>query len=207
MNFLRIATRIFAVFSLLFVNFISINSQTKSLQSVYDLQAGTKIRLSMDNEINSKVASVNDTFTATLSEPLVVREVTVLPVGSVIEGKIVKVKSASVGGKNGELAVSFETIRFADGTKRQIQGVLVKNLKVDSSKELKILTIVGATALGGVIGAVSKTQGGALVGAGIGAGAGTGIVFLQKGKDVRIKADEKFEIELIKSVSLPARDY
>jgi hypothetical protein len=33
----------------------------------------------MDNEINSKVASVNDTFTATVVVPLIIREVTVLP--------------------------------------------------------------------------------------------------------------------------------
>ncbi len=207
MNFLRVATKIFAAFSLLFVNLISINSQTGNVSSVYEVQAGTKMHLSMDNEINSRVARVDDTFTATLVESLVIREVTVLPVGAVIEGRIIKVKSASAGGGDGNLTVSFETIRFANGTKREIQGVLVKRLEADSSPKLKVLTIVGATALGGIVGAVSKAENGALIGAGIGAGAGAGIALLQKGKDVGIKADEKFEIELVKNVSLPAQDY
>ncbi|MDQ6788861.1 MAG: hypothetical protein M3033_18820, partial [Acidobacteriota bacterium] len=111
MNLLRLATKIFAVFSLLFVNFISANSQTGNARSVYEIQAGTKIRVSMDNEINSKIARVNDTFTATLAEPLVIRGVTVLPVGAVIEGRIIKVKDAAAGGRNGSMTVSFETIR------------------------------------------------------------------------------------------------
>ncbi|MDQ6786473.1 MAG: hypothetical protein M3033_06595, partial [Acidobacteriota bacterium] len=93
------------------------------------------------------------------------------------------------------------------GAKREIQGVLVKRLEAESSPKLKVLTIVGATALGGIVGAAAKAENGALVGAGVGAGAGTGIALLQKGKDVGIKADEKFEIELTKNVSLPADDY
>lgn len=203
MNFLRIAAKVFAFFSLFFASFISANAQS----SAYNIEAGTKIRVQMDNEINSRVAGANDTFTTTLAEPLVIREVVVLPIGTIIEGRITKAKHASAGGKDGSLNVSFETIRLANGTKRQIEGVLSEELEAASSPKLKALTIVSAAAFGGIIGAVSKTQNGALIGAGIGAGAGTGIALLQKGKDVSIKANEKFEIRLTKSVSLPPQDY
>jgi hypothetical protein len=139
------ATKIFAAFSLLFVNFISVNAQTENVRSVYEIQAGTKIRVSMDSEINSRVASVNDTFTATLAEPLVIREVTVLPLGAVIEGRIIKVRDAAAGGRNGSITISFETIRLANGAKREISGVLVKRLEAESSPKLKILTIGAAS--------------------------------------------------------------
>ena len=43
--------------------------------------------------------------------------------------------------------------------------------------------------------------------AGIGAGAGTGAALLRKGKNVRIKSDEEFEIRLEKEVVLPVLDY
>ena len=89
MNFWRLATKIFAFFSLIFVSFISVNAQT---DSIYQLPAGTKIRVRMDNEINSKVSGVNDTFTATIAEPVKVREAVVLPIGTIIEGRIKKVK-------------------------------------------------------------------------------------------------------------------
>jgi len=205
MNFLRVSTKIFAVSFLFFAFLFQVSAQTNS---VYDIQAGTKIRVSMDNEINSRVASVNDTFTTTLTEPLLIRETVVLPVGTIIEGRITKVRRASPGGKNGSLTISFETIHFANGRKRPIEGILVKPLLVtESSPKFKIFSIIGSTAIGGIIGLVSKAQNGALIGAGIGAGAGTGIALLQKGKNVNIKADEKFEIELVKNVSLPAQDF
>ena len=202
MNFWRKSTKIFAFFSLFFVNSILINAQ-----SVYELPAGTKIRIQMDNEINSKVSSAGDTFTTTISEPVKVRETVVLPIGTVIEGRVTAVKRAAIGRKNGSLTVAFETLRMTTGEKREIKGVLVNQLNAESSAAASVLTVAGGTAVGVIFGTVSKTNNGALIGAAIGTGAGAGIAFLQKGKDVRLKADQIFEIELTSNVSLPAQDY
>ncbi len=205
MNIRLITTKVFAFFSLLFTISISANAQTDF--SIYQLQTGTKIRVRMDNEINSKVSSENDTFTVKISEPLKVRESVVLPIGTIIEGRITKVKRAALGGKSGSLEVSFETLRSPDGAKQKIEGVLVNRLNAESSLTANALTIIGGTALGAIVGAASKSQSGALIGAGVGAGAGTSIAFLRKGKDVKIKTDEEFEIELTKNVTLPVQDY
>ena len=203
MNFRRVTTKIFAVFFLFLASFLTVKTQ----DSIYRLEPGTKILVSMDNEINSEVSGVNDTFTTTITEPLKVRETIVLPVGTVIEGRITDVERASTGGKSGSLSVKFELIRFENGEKREIEGILVNKLKARSSQKMSLLTIIGGTALGALIGAVSGTNNGALIGAGIGAGAGTGVAVLRKGKNVRIKRDEKFEIELTKQVTLPVLDY
>ncbi len=200
-------TAYFAVFlTLFFVNPVINLAQTVS-GNIGELKAGTKIRVRMDNEINSKVSSSNDTFTVTVSEPVFVNEVAVLPIGVIIEGRIIKAEKADFGGKNGHIEVVFETLTYENGTKRNIEAVLVNKLKAESTNTLKILTILGGTAIGGIIGAVSDTENGALIGAGIGAGAGTGTALLQKGKDIRIKAKEEFEIELTKSVNLPAEGF
>ena len=58
-----------------------------------------------------------------------------------------------------------------------------------------------------VFGAVSKANNGALIGAGVGAGAGTAVALLRKGKDVRIRDGEEFEIVLKKEIVLPVLDY
>ncbi len=205
MNLRFMKTEIFAFIFLLFVSFFSANAQSES--SIYQLQAGITIRVQMDNEINSKVASVNDTFTTTLVAPLLVQETVLLPTGTVIEGRVIKVRRASYGGKSGSLEVSFQTLRLANGVKREIEGVLVNELKIQSSPTADVLTVIGGTALGGIIGAVSKVDNGALIGAGVGAGAGTGFAFLRKGRDVKIKADEEFEIRLTKNVNLPVQDF
>ncbi len=205
MNFWRLATKVFAFIFLLFVNFTFLNAQTDS--SIYQLQAGTIMRLQMDNEINSKVASVNDTFTTTLTVPVKVQEMVVLPVGTVIEGRVTKVKRASYGGRGGSLEVSFQTLQLLNGGKRGIEGVLVTELKAESSQTANVLTILGGTALGGIVGALSRSQNGSLIGAGVGAGAGTSVAFLRKGSDVKIRAAEEFEIKLTKTVNLPVQDY
>jgi len=205
MNSWIIKTKVFAFIFFFIANFISGNAQNDS--SIYQLQEGTLMRVQMDNEINSKVASVNDTFTMTLAAPVRVRETILLPVGTIIEGRVTKVKRASYGGKSGSLEFSFQTLRLVNGMKREIEGVLVNALKVETSPTANVLTIIGGTALGGIVGAVSNVESGALVGAGIGAGAGTGIAFLRKGKDVSIKADQEFEIKLTKNVILPVQDF
>ena len=205
MNVWRLATKVFAFIFLLFVNFTFLNAQTDS--SIYQLQAGTVMRLQMDNEINSRVASVNDTFTTTLTVPIKVQETIVLPIGTIIEGRVTKVKRASYGGKGGSLEVSFQMLQLLNGGKQGIEGVLVIELKAETSQTANVLTILGGTALGGIAGAVSRSQNGALIGAGVGAGAGTSVAFLRKGSDVKIKAAEEFEIKLTKTVNLPVQDY
>lgn len=203
MNFWLKQTKVFAVFALFFAAYSSLWSQ----DSIYQLRAGTKIRLRMDAEINSKISSVNDTFTTKLVRPVTVRETIVLPVGTTVEGRITSVKRAASGGRGGAIEVSFEMLRFTDGARREIEGVLVNELKSRTSGTTTFLSIAGGTALGAIFGAVSKTDNGVLIGAGLGAGAGTGAALLQKGKNVRIKTDEEFEIELKKDVILPVRDY
>lgn len=203
MNVWLMRTKIFAFLFLIFGSFIVARAQT---DSIYQLQVGTTFRLEMDNEINSKIARVNDTFTATVAAPLMKRETVVLPIGTMIEGRVTKVRRAGFGGRGGILEVSFQTIRFADGAKREIEGVLTEQLKAESPQTANALTILGGTALGGILGAAFK-GGGALVGAGIGAGAGTGVSLFRKGKDLSIKADEQFEIKLTKAVNLPVRDF
>lgn len=205
MNFGLTKTKVFAFIFTLFANLISADAQIDS--SIYQIPAGTIMNVSMDNEINSKIASVDDTFTMTLAVPVVVGQMTLLPVGTVIEGRVTKVRRASYGGKNGRLEVSFQTLRLANGQNRKIEGVLVNESTVEPSPVGNVLTILSGTAIGGIVGAVSKVENGALIGAVIGTGAGTGIAFLRKGKDVSIKADEEFKVKLLKDVSLPVRDF
>ncbi len=196
--------KIFA-FSLLL--FFVIQSPVSAQDSIYQLPAGTKLRFKMDTEINSKVSSVNDTFTAVLSQPLIISETTVVPLGTVVEGRVLNVESASSGGSAGKLSVRFETLRFLDGSKREIEGGLVNGLKAEKSGKPNFLIFGGSAALGTIIGAAIKRGNGAGIGAGIGAGLGAGAMLLRKGSEVKIKTGEEFEIELKKPVTLPIRDY
>jgi hypothetical protein len=197
-------TKVFAFFLLFFANSLVINGQPGSL---YRLPAGTKILLRMDDGISSEFSSANDSFTTSVVTDIVIREVVVLPAGTVVRGYVEEVSRAESAGRSGKINIKLDLLQFDNGDKRAIEGVLVKDLKAASSTKATLLSVVGGTALGAVLGAATGSDGGALIGAGLGGGIGTGVALLRKGKDVGIRDDEEFEIELKKEVILPVRDY
>jgi hypothetical protein len=70
---------------LIFANLGILSAQP---DSVYHLAAGTRIRLKMDVELSSKVAGVNDTFTAVVAKPVLIRDTIAVPAGTVVEGRV-----------------------------------------------------------------------------------------------------------------------
>lgn len=204
MNFKTAFVRPAVVSLLIFANSFILAAQP---DSIYRIPAGTRMRLKMDVELSSKVASKNDTFTATIAKPVTVRDTVVLPVGTVIQGRVTGAAPAASGGQNGKLDVIFESLRIVNNPPRTIEAELVGNIAAKQSNTTTVLSIVGGTVVGAVFGFVSKADKGAAIGAGIGAGVGTGIALLHKGKDVKIADGEEFEIELKKELALPVLDY
>src|SRR5688500_16101625 len=82
------STKVFAVTTLIFLNFSSLSAQSEG--SIYELPPGTRIRVRMDTEINSKVNRVNDTFIVRVIEPVFNRGVEMIPKGALIDGRILK---------------------------------------------------------------------------------------------------------------------
>lgn len=204
MNFIARFPKVFAVLLLIFAAFLTANAQGNS---IYRLPAGTKITLRIDGGVNSKASSVNDTFRSMVTKPVTVGDVVVLNTGTVIEGRVVDVSSAGFGRKNGRMELRFETMLLAGDRKRAIDGVLAEELEPEASVSLDVASIGGGAAAGALIGSASGRDGGTFAGAGIGAGIGTAISLLRKGKDVYLRSDEEFEIELKSEVTLPANDY
>ncbi len=196
-------TKIFIALLILFCFDLIVNGQ-----GIYTLPAGTIIRVRMDNEINSKVSNVGDTFTATVSSPVIVSGAEVIPVGSVIEAKITKIKAAEAGKKNGSIEIKFGSLRLRDDKVYSIDASLVnQDLIGQKSSAFTKVSIVGGTIIGAIIGGVVGKGAGAGIGAGIGAGAGTAASYLKKGNEARIKANEEFDIRLNKEIAIPAKDY
>ncbi len=98
--------------------------------SIYKLPAGTHVRLSVDIELSSKVASVNDTFLAGVTKPIVVNDTVVLPEGSLVEGRVTRVSPAGGFGRSGSLGIVFEKLKVFGGT-RQIDGKLAGDIEPD----------------------------------------------------------------------------
>ncbi len=169
--------------------------------------AGTRLLVRMDNGVNSGSAGVDDTFTAVTVKPTKLGESGVIPAELTITGHVVGVEPAGSAGKPGSLRLEFDVIKFPGGAERSIAAVLVNEFAVKKAGAFNTIAILGGTAIGGLIGLLTKSSRGAAIGAGVGAGAGTGIALSRKGNDVGIKSNEEFEIELTKAVTLPAVGY
>lgn len=174
--------------------------------SLYRVPAGTHIRLKLDSEINSRSSSVNDTFLATVARPVMIHDAVVLPTGTFVEGRVSDVTRAGAGGQPGKLDVVFGTMKISNQF-RHIEGIMITPIRAQSSRRFAFLSILGGLGGGAAIGSAAGSGSGALIGAGIGAGLGTAVAMLRKGKDVRMRKGEEFEIELKKDVMLPVLDY
>lgn len=197
---------VFRISCFLVLFFVIANGAAAQPDSIYRLPAGTRMKLKMDTEINSKVSSVDDTFIARVSEPIRNRDSVVLPVGTIVEGRITAVSAAASRSRNGRLELRFETIRFDDEIERPIFGELAEPLEAAKNNRATAWAIFGGSAIGGAIGAATGKGINALLGAALGGGAGTGIAFARKGREARIKSGEEFEIVLRREVLLPVRD-
>ncbi len=196
-------TKVFAVLSLIFASCLAADAQD---DSAYILRAGTRIQLEIVDSISSSFSAAGDTFRATVVTPSRNKGIVVLPIGTVIEGRISRVDEKGSAGRNGEIEAVFEAIRFKTGEYRKIDARFAKPLKEGSHRTKSLISIAGGTLGGALIGGLTRSNNGVLIGAGLGAAAGTGTALLINGKNVGIKSGEEFEIELKSDVTLPVRE-
>jgi hypothetical protein len=195
-----------AVSVLLLLIFANSNSVLGQPDSIYRLPAGTRIRLKLDAELNSRAASVNDTFLAFVAQPVIIRDAVVLPVGCVIEGRVAGVDRAGSARRGGMLDLAFGTLTVS-GRSRRIDAFVVQPLRRDRNSRFGLLSVIGSAAVGAVVGGVARSATGAAAGGAAGAGIGTAMAVLKKGRDARLRRGEEFEIELRSAVVLPVEDF
>ena len=204
-RFFRFSTKVFAVSTLIFLNFSSLTAQPRS--SIYELPAGTRIKVRMDTEINSKANRAGDTFIVRVVEPLMNRGAEMIPKGAIIDGRVLKGSSAAYGGYDGVLEVDFVRLRLNRRDLIAIDAGPAKPIEAPSRTLFKVATIGGLTAVGALFGAAANSRSGTAIGAAIGGGTGSLIAFGRKGDDVRVKTNQEFEIVLKKEAVLPPKEF
>jgi hypothetical protein len=218
-------TTIFALFLSLLIICDSNIAQTNQPNQIFEkqtnlkttssneLSVGTIVLVQTESEISSSNSSVNDTFTTILSEPVVLNGIIILPVKTIIQGKITKVEKSARGGKAGILEIMFDRIKFLDGTSRDLKGELVdisgtpEQLRGKSSTLVNVALIGGGTGLGTAIGATAGGNNKIAIGGLLGAGIGISSIFLRKGDEATLKANSKLSIKITETLVLPVKDY
>lgn len=158
------------------------------------LPAGTSIRISMIDSVDSSRNRVGDRFRASLDADLVADGILVAPRGADVYGRLIEVREAGRLTGRSELALELTDILI----EQELQAIRTGEYEVAGEGrggETARRVGIGAAA-GAAIGAVAGGGKGAAIGAGVGAGAGTALQVLTRGEEVRIPSETRLEFRL-----------
>jgi hypothetical protein len=186
--------------------------------ATYKLEANQYFRLRMNQTISSGQAHMGDRFKATVITPVYASGVAVVPAGSTVEGRVTRANPARTRGREGQLAVEFDTLVLPDGKRYPIDGVMTEMQdeqrgEVDaenqvsgrSSDKRNIEYIGGGTAGGAILGGVIGGGKGAGIGAIVGAGAGVAGVMLSKGHEAELRSGTELGMTTTRPMTFTVR--
>lgn len=164
------------------------------------IASGTQLNIRLDSELNSETAQVGDLFRASVSTPIVVGDTTVIPIGTLVEGRVVDVKSAGRFAGQADLVLELTRV-VVKGTGYAIAtDRWSKNGK--SQGKATATKVGGGAAVGAILGGIFGGGKGAAIGAAAGAGAGTGVAAAGKGHQIDLKPETVLNFQLQNSISV-----
>ncbi len=179
--------------------------------NAFEVPSGTLVHARLQSAIHTDTTAPLTTFRAQLTEPILNMGRTIVPAGSILEGRITQIYGGSRLSGGALIHLQAQTIVLPDGSRTPLNAAVIDTdqygtTRVDSEgnivrkthpkETLAVLSLAtgGAAAAGGVIAGVP----GALVGAGIGAGVST-VLWLKQDHQATLPA----ETLLILSLTTP----
>ena len=161
----------------------------------YTILTGTRVLLSLTNEISTKHAKDGDRVYLRTAAPVTANNRVVIPRGSDVEGTITHAKPAGKVVGKGELFIRFDTLILPNGVSRDFrarppgeEGKVEGNGKAADGR-----VVMAGAGMGATIGAITHGLGGAAVGGVGGALAG---VLLSRNQDVVLRSGTHVEMVL-----------
>lgn len=190
-------------------------------QATGELPVGTQIHLQLQNTLSTRSSSPGDSFTATVSQPVLgPNQAVMIPQGSVVMGTVAQVTHAGTVTGQSQLQLQFNRLRLPDGHEIALNaslsgvqqgggiGSVITGSPSTSAEggvqQSKTRSTIGGavagTAAGSILGAILGGGKGAGIGAAI--GAGLGIVLASRTGNVDLPAGTPMTITLDRPVQL-----
>lgn len=178
----------------------------------WTLPADTVLSVQMSTTLSSRTSRVGDKFTATVTVPVYVNGQTVIPAGTIVEGRVTQVTPAKRMNRSGTIGIDFDDIVFPSGSRVGLVGSLTSSdpetrRHIDDESRVSgegnkrpAVFIGGGGAIGAVLGGIAGGGKGAVLGGVAGAGAGVAAVLLAKGEEAQVPAGTPFGIQLKQSL-------
>jgi hypothetical protein len=179
-----------------------------------EIPDGTLIRVRLREDLSTLTTQPGTKFTAQVTEPVMREGRVIVPVGSMLEGRVTWVRGGKRIGGPAALHLEPRTITLPDGGQYLLRARVIDtdswdNTAVDSEgtimrkengkKTLAAMSLAagGPMAAGAIIGGVP----GAVIGAGVGAGIGT-VVWLKQDRQAQLPKDLILVFSLTEPMSI-----
>lgn len=177
--------------------------------------AGTALMVRLDTTLATFSNKAGDQFRGSITQPIVINGQTVIPVGSVIEGRVTKVsESRRISGRP-TIGILPEAVVLPTGERYYLDATLIdtsiRGSDVNSEGQFKgsthdrrdTIEQGGGTAGGMLIGGLAGGPAGMLIGGAIGAGATTGH-WLSKHRSATLPSGTQLTLELNRPLPMEA---
>ena len=161
--------------------------------------AGSTLSLIIDTALSSKTSRPGDRIEARLASDLMAGERVIAAAGSAVRGQVTAAVPSGQVKTRARLAFTFDTLVVKGGSTQAIETRAV-DITADDTHKRDAVTVAGGAGAGALIGAITDGKKGAGIGALIGAGAGTGVVLIDKGKNVVIPSGGTLSVELTRAL-------
>jgi hypothetical protein len=167
------------------------------------LPDNTAIHVTLNQAVTSDQNRPGDHFEATVSEPIIVADKTIIPRGAPVEGLVVDAHHSGRLMGRARLQLALEAVTV-NGKSYDIRTSA--HPKIGGKHKNRNLVLIGGGAGGGaLIGAIAAGGEGALIGGPIGAGAGTAAAFITGKKNVRLPPETHLTFKLVEPLTIDAR--
>jgi hypothetical protein len=186
-------------------------------QNEMALPVGTAIRMKLETPLSTSATSRGDRFGGRVTEAVLLRGKTIIPVGAALEGKVFRSEDKRRIKGTPTLDLSPDTVTLPDGQKYSIRATIVDTsdhtLNVNDEGEIKgegrdrrdWVEMGAASVAGAGIGAAIGGGKGALIGTGVGATVSV-VRWLTKSRSAELPAGTELVMELSRPLQLTATD-
>ena len=159
---------------------VTVAAQTRRSASV---PAGTEIKVRLTDQLDTGEAKAGQTFTGTISQPVVAGGKTVYSQGTKVEGQVVEAVSSGRLKRPASITLQLTSIGG--------RAVSSDPLRIDGKSHLlrNVALIGGGAGAGAVIGGLTGGKKGAAIGAAVGAGAGTATAYLTGKNEIMLPSE------------------
>lgn len=177
----------------------SSTSSARASNSI-EVPQGTPLVLRLIDDVDSTRDTVGQTFRASMDEPVVVGERTVITRGADVVVKLVEDKQSGKLTGRTELTLDVQSVTING---RLVDVHTEEVTQASSSRTGKTGQVVGGgAALGAIIGAIAGGGKGAAIGAVSGAAAGGAVQVITKGEKVKIPSETRLTFTLQQPIRL-----